>query len=221
MKQINLSIKTKLFTLFTIVIIISVSAIGWFGFNSAKNAYMDSAMLSSKAEVKALSNQIKGLLDTIPEDVVYNEGFYALEQLLVWEDLKEPYRIKEWESTYELALIDYLQNKKLYYQIRILDTKGQEKLVLKYNETTGKVKNTAKNKLQDKSNREYFKKAINLKSGEFYISVMNLNVEHGIVERPFIPVVRYSTPIIDENGENKGVLILNFSANKILNMIKI
>ena len=220
MKNFNISIKTKLFSLFAIVIIISVSAIGWFGFNSAKNAYMTSSMNSSKAEVKSLANQIMGLLGTIPEDVVYNEGFYALEQLLVWEDLKEPYKIKEWKVTYESALMDYLQNKKLYYQVRLLDVNGFEKLVLKYDETTSNVKNTPKDKLQDKSNREYFKKAINLKSGEFYISVMNLNVEHGSVERPFIPVVRYSTPIIDTNGEIKGVLVLNFSANKILDMIK-
>ena len=220
MLNLNFSIKTKLFSLFTVVIIISVSAIGWFGFNSAKNAYMNSAMLASKAEVKSLANQIKGLLDTIPEDVVYNEGFYALNKLLIWEDLKEPYKIKEWKTTYESALIDYLQNKKLYYQVRLLDMNGREKLLLKYDETTSTVRNTPINKLQDKSNRDYFKKAVKLKSGEFYISVMNLNVEHGVVERPFIPVVRYSTPIIDTNGETKGVLVLNFSANKILNMIK-
>jgi len=220
MGKFNISIKTKLFTLFTIVIIISVSIIGWFGFHSAKEAYLKSAILSNKGEVKSLSNQIKGLLDTIPEDVVYNEGFYALEQFLVWEDLKEPYKIKEWRSTYELALIDYLQNKKLYYQVRLLDPHGFEKMVLKYDEATGKVRKVPKNKLQDKSQREYYKKAIKLKDGEFYISVMNLNVEHGTVERPFIPVVRYSTPIIDRNGDTKGVLVLNFSANKILNMIK-
>jgi len=220
MQNINFSIKTKLFTLFTIVIIASVSCIGWFGFDSAKNAYMQSATLSSKAEIKSLANQIKGLLDTVPEDVVYNEGFYALEKLLVWEDLKEPYKIKEWRGTYKSALIDYLKNKKLYYQVRLLDKNGYEKLVLKYDESSENVRDIQDDQLQNKFTSEYFKQAINLKDGEFYISIMNLNIEQGIVERPFIPVVRYSTPIIDTNGETKGVLVLNFSANKILNMIK-
>jgi len=206
--------------MFVIVIILSVSTIGWFGFNNAKSAYVESASLNSKAEVKSLSNLIKGLLGTIPEDIIYNEGFYALEQLFVWEDLKEPYKIKEWESTYESALKDYLQNKKLYYQVRLLDINGFEKLVLKYDEKTSRVKKTAKSKLQDKSSRDYFKNAIRLKNHEFYISIMDLNVEHGVVEKPFIPVVRYSIPIIDENGETKGVLVLNFSASKLLDIIK-
>jgi len=219
-QEINFSLKTKLFTLFAIVIVVSVSFIGWFGFNSAKDAYMKTAMYSSKSEIKSLANQIKGLLDTVPEDVIYNEGFYALEQLLVWEDLKEPYKIKEWKNRYESSLIDYIKNKKLYYQVRLLDTNGHEKIVLKYDETTGKVKNIKNDKLQNKSTREYFKKAINLKKDEFYISIMNLNVEHGGIEKPYVPVVRYSTPVIDENGETKGVLVLNFSANKILDMIK-
>ena len=219
MKNIRLSVKNKIFILFIVVIITSVSAVGWFGFKSAKDSYVDSAISVNKGETKALSNEIKGVLGTIPEDVIYNSNFYALEQLLVWEDLREKKKIEKWKNVYVSALKDYLHNKKLYYQVRILDTNGNEKILLKYDENTNKIIQAKDDKLQNKSHRKYFTEAIKLKKDEFYISKMNLNVERGQIEKPYVPVVRYSTPLIDANGETKGVIVLNFSANKILEKI--
>ena len=219
MLNINVSVKNKIFIIFVTVIVISISVVGWFGFISAKDSYVNSAISINKGETKALSNEIKGVLGTIPEDVVYNANFYALEKLLVWEDLEEKKKIEKWRNVYISSLKDYLYNKKLYYQVRILDTKGNEKILLKYDENTNKIIQTSEDKLQNKSHRDYFINAIKLKKGQFYISEMNLNVERGQIEKPYVPVVRYSTPLVDRNGETKGVLVLNFSANKILNEI--
>ena len=213
------SIKNKIFILFITVIIISVSIVGWYGFKSAKKSYIESALSINKGETKALSNEIKGVLGTIPDDVIYNANFYALEKLLIWEDLKEKKKIEKWKNVYISALKDYILNKKLYYQIRILDIKGNEHILLKYDENTNTIIQTSKDKLQNKSNRDYFKEAIKLKKGEFYISEMTLNIENSQIEKPYVPVVRYSTPLIDANGETKGVIVLNLNANYMLEEI--
>lgn len=219
MLNFHLSIKNKIFILFITVIIISISAVGWFGFKSSKESYISSALLINKGETKALSNEIKGVLGTIPDDVIYNANFYALKKLLVWEDLKERKKIDQWKKQYLITLKDYIYNKKLYYQVRILDIKGNEKILLKYDENTNTIIQTPNEKLQNKSGKDYFNQALKLQKGEFYISEMNLNVEHGQIEKPYVPVVRYSTPIVDENGETKGVIVLNFNANIILEEI--
>ena len=219
MNKINFSVKNKIFVIFVLVIVISVSIVGWFVFQSSRNSYIESALSINKGETKALSNEIKGVLGTIPDDVIYNANFYALEKLLVWEDLEEKDKIEKWKNIYISALKDYVINKKLFYQIRILDTNGKEKLQLKYNEKTHSIIETSSDKFQDKSHRPYFQEAISLKKGEFYISEMTLNMEYGKVEKPFIPVVRYSTPLVDANGQTKGVIVLNFNANLILEKI--
>ncbi|MEA1917034.1 MAG: hybrid sensor histidine kinase/response regulator, partial [Campylobacterota bacterium] len=215
----HFSVKNKLFFIFISVIVLSVSIIGWLGFSSAKEAYIESALTINKGETKALSNEIKGVLGTIPDDVLYNSDFYALEKLIVWEELKDRQKVKHWRNVYVSALKGYLYNKKLYYQLRILDIKGNEKILLKYNESINKIVETPLQNLKNKSHQNYFKKAINLKKGEFYISIMDLNVEDGHIEKPYIPVVRYSTPIVDENGVTQGVIVLNFNANNILKLI--
>ena len=215
----NLSVKNKIFTLFVVVIVVSVSAIGWFGFKSAKESYINSALSINNGEVKALSNEIKGVLGTIPDDVIYNANFYALEKLIIWEDLKDKRKIKNWSNVYISALKDYILNKKLYYQLRILDLNGNEKILLKYDEKTNTILETPSDKLQNKAHRGYFKEAVKLKKGEFYISPMTLNIENGMIEKPYVPVVRYATPIVDANGEIKGVIVLNFNATYILDEI--
>ncbi|NOQ31199.1 MAG: response regulator [Helicobacteraceae bacterium] len=215
----NLSVKNKIFSIFVITTIISISAIGWFGFSSAKDAYIDSALSINQGETKALANEIKGVLGTIPEDVLYNANFYALEKLLVWEDLEDKKKIQKWKNIYISSLKDYVLNKQLYYQIRVLDNKGNEKILLKYNEKSGTIIDTPKNRLQNKSHINYFLEAKKLKKGKFYISPMTLNIENGVIEKPYVPVIRYSTPIIDQNGEFKGVIVLNFNATYILNEI--
>lgn len=215
----NLSIKNKIFSLFIVIIVIAVSSVGWFGFKSAKDSYVSSALSINNGETKALSNEIKGVLGTIPEDIIYNANFYALEKLLVWKDLKDKKKINNWNNVYVSALKDYILNKKLYYQVRILDINGQETILLKYDEKTNTIIQTPAEKLQNKAHRNYFKEAVKLKKGEFYISPMTLNIENGVIEKPYVPVVRYATPLINENGELKGVIVLNFNARYILEEI--
>ena len=215
----KLSVKNKIFFIFVVVIVISVSSVGYFGFQSAKESYISSALSVNKGETKALSNEIKGFLGTIPNDVIYNASFYALDKLLIWEDLKDTRKIEHWKNVYISALKDYLSNKKSYYQARILNLNGDEKIKLKYDKKTRNVIQSSDEELQNKFSRDYFKEALKLKKGEFYISPMSLNIENGVIEKPFIPVVRYSTPIINANGEIKGVLVLNYNASYILDAI--
>ena len=215
----NLSVKNKIFFLFVFVIVTSLSIVGWYGFSSAKNSYIDSAVSIKSGEVESLGNEIEGVLGTVPQDVIYNVNFFALKNLLIWGDLKDKRKVKYWSNIYSSTIKDYILNKKLYYQIRILDENGDEITVVKYNKKTDTAIETPKDKLQNKSHRNYFKEAIKLKKGEFYISAMNLSVENGQVEKPYIPVVRYASPIIDSNGERKGVMVLNLSATILLDKI--
>ena len=215
----NFSVKNKIFSLLVIVMIVSVSVVGWYGLMSAKKSYIESTLNMEAQKIKALSTSIETFLRNVPNDLNYNAHFYALKKLLIWERLKDKRKIRYWDTIYISTLKDYIKNQKLYHQVRILDEHGKEKLVLKYNNKTQEVKKTMLKELQDKSTSNYFTQAINLQEGDFYISEMNLNVEFGKVEKPFVPVLRYAMPIVDKNREKQGVLVLNFNANKILEII--
>ncbi|MFA6136680.1 MAG: ATP-binding protein [Sulfurimonas sp.] len=215
----NFSVKNKIFILFITVIITSVAIVGWYGFKSAKKSYIDSALLINKSETVGLSNELKGILETVPNDVIYNANLYALKNLLIWKDLGEERKINDWLHLYTLSLKGYLLNKKLYYKIRFLDVNGNEKVALNYDEKENKVIQIKEESLQNKSDKDYFIEAMKLKKSEIYISELDLNTEYGKVMEPHTPVLRYSTPFIDENGEIKGVLVISLNAKKILNAV--
>jgi len=64
--------------------------------------------------------------------------------------------------------------------------------------------------LQLKAKRYYFKDTLSLSPGQYFISPFDLNIENGKIERPLKPVIRLGIPVVNNHGQKKGVLLLNF-----------
>ncbi|WP_219930891.1 sensor domain-containing diguanylate cyclase [Vibrio albus] len=106
-----------------------------------------------------------------------------------------------------------------YSQIRLLDVNGNE--VIRFDRNADfKLHQVPSHKLQNKSNRYYFKNALNLKSGEVYTSKFDLNKEHGVVEQPIKPMLRFSTPIYNAQGVLVGVGVINYEGRHLLQMLE-
>ncbi|MEM1426991.1 MAG: hypothetical protein AAGF75_10625, partial [Cyanobacteria bacterium P01_H01_bin.130] len=114
----------------------------------------------------------------------------------------------------EVMLYEFLKNKRLYHQVRILDQTGYE--IFRVNRREGETQIVPADQLQDKSDRPYFFQTQRLGRGEIYLSPFDLNVENGIFERPFVPVIRLATPLFNEAGEFQGILILNYLGGRLL-----
>lgn len=115
------------------------------------------------------------------------------------------------------ALINVANIRRNYDQLRLLDTTGREVVRVNYN--NGFAQAIPEEDLQDMQNQYYFQRARALNTGEVFVSRMDLNVEHGEIERPFKPVIHMATPVVDEQGKHRGILILNIFAAKILGML--
>lgn len=93
-----------------------------------------------------------------------------------------------------------------YDQIRVLDTNGQE--IVRINQgTDGHI--VSEELLQDKSGRDYFKQTKQLKDGQYYLSDISLNQEHGKISLPRKSVIRIVTPIVSKR-QKQGILVINY-----------
>jgi two-component system cell cycle response regulator len=101
-----------------------------------------------------------------------------------------------------------------YIQIRLIDNRGHE--VIRINNKDGRSILVPKEQLQDKSGRYYFSDAIKLEKGGVYISPLDLNIEHGQIETPYQPVIRFATPLFDSRGEKEGVFVINYDGKRLL-----
>lgn len=99
-------------------------------------------------------------------------------------------------------------------QIRLLDNDGREKI--RVNLIDGKGRPVAQNQLQNKADRYYFQATQQMQPGQIYISALDLNVENGVIEEPYKPMLRFSTPLRDAQGEQVGVLVINYLAKGML-----
>jgi PAS domain S-box-containing protein len=114
----------------------------------------------------------------------------------------------------ERSLLALVRRRPDYLQIRFLSATGQE-LVRVENSSSG-PRLVPETELQGKGGRSYFTGTMRLAAGEVFVSPMSLNVERGVVEEPYKPVVRFATPIDDGAGQRRGVVVLNARAAQFL-----
>lgn len=108
----------------------------------------------------------------------------------------------------------FAEHKRIFDSIRFLDDLGME--VVRINYSNGQARITPATNLQDKSGRYYFRDSISLNPGEIYISPIDLNVEYGEIQIPYKPTIRFGAPVFDHQGQNRGVLVLNYLAENML-----
>ncbi|MGD6731714.1 MAG: bifunctional diguanylate cyclase/phosphodiesterase [Pleomorphochaeta sp.] len=102
----------------------------------------------------------------------------------------------------------FASTKKNFDQIRILNLSGKE--IVRINNSSSSPVIVDSEELQDKSDNDYFIKAVNLPINNYYISDMDLNSENGVIEIPHKPIVRFATPLFNDDGKLQGVLIINY-----------
>lgn len=108
--------------------------------------------------------------------------------------------------------------KRVYDQIRFIDSSGMEVARVNYN--NGHPSIVPDSLLQNKQKRYYFKDIFKLDSGEIFISPLDLNIENGKIEQPIKPMLRVATPVYDKNGIKQGIILFNYLAKNMLNDIK-
>ncbi len=101
-----------------------------------------------------------------------------------------------------------------YAQARWLGPDGIERV--RVNRDGSAVVPVAQDELQDKSDRSYFTSAIGLAPGQFYLSALDLNVEHGEIEVPHRPTIRAAIRLPALRGADQGLLVINLAVQHLL-----
>ena len=107
--------------------------------------------------------------------------------------------------------------KKIYDQVRFLDENGMEILRVNYNNGAPAI--VPVQDLQPKGERYYFKDTYQLAENEVFVSPFDLNIEHGRLEMPLKPMIRFGTPVFDSQGKKRGIVLLNYLGDHLLHIL--
>jgi len=171
-----------------------------------------------KSDLVAYGNKIQQQLVTTAKDIFLIEDLLLSTESLVLHDTGTEFKSDKLMKRIGNNFVHWLNNRNIYDQIRVLDNAGQELLRVNYNNAKPYV--VKKDELQNKGNRYYFTNAIELDDDTLYMSKLDLNVEAGkieLVDGHAKPMIRISSPLFDHNGQQLGLLILNYLAVDLFN----
>ena len=118
----------------------------------------------------------------------------------------------------EKTFIDLLLTKPVYDRLCWINAAGEE--VLRVELKAGRALVVAGKRLQNKADQAYFKEAIKRQAGEVYSSPLELKAVNGVLEVPHKPILRLAVAVADEQGEKRGIIVLNYLGDDMISYMK-
>ncbi len=210
--------QSKFLYLLIASIVFPVLAVSSFNIVNSRQYLMDSVIRSMKNESQNSGETINLFLDNFKSDILYLSETPPIQGIIRARDNKgidpeDKSTYENWNNRLTIIFTSFLNNRSYYDQLRYIDEKGNELVRVKV--INNQVIVTPSNQLGNLSSSEYFSKILALKPGEVYISPINLSRENGQIEIPHKPVIRYGTPVYNQAGEKRGMLIANILVEKL------
>jgi len=179
---------------------------------SKRNSTIFEHKFQAKSQLEYQAGLMRDHFNDIKSDILF---LPRLNEMLKYKQLNK----EEDRQLIEREFLEFTVSKKVYDQIRYINGEGQE-LCRINNNNGGFPTAVAKGDLQNKASRYYFTESAKIKRGEIYISPFDLNKENGRIEIPLKPMIRFGTPVMDNKGKIKGVVVLNYLGNFIIEDLK-
>jgi len=167
--------------LFLVVVAVSVTVVEYV--LRTQTADKLDAMSQSAYRILDLQHEIiHSQLGAISSDLLFLANQNELASYVETND-------RSYLDTIAQEYLELSRHKAIYDQIRLLDGYGMELVRINFNDGNPII--VAQELLQPKGARYYFTQTIALQSGKVFVSPFDLNMEHGVVEIPRKPAIRF------------------------------
>ncbi|MHA1566250.1 MAG: PAS domain S-box protein [Alphaproteobacteria bacterium] len=219
MIRLRTSFTSKLVLTLSTIVALLLLGVGLYGSSSIGKALTKAAVSDLEARVAAHASEIETSLDAIRTDLRFLAGTPPIQGIVRARagggtDAQGQSTYEAWAQRLGVVFSQFGEAKSQYEQLRYLDEQGNEIVRVDISESRAHV--VPNKDLQNKAAGDYFLEAMALGPGKTHISPLELNEEHGRIERPVRSVIRFATPIFDEAGQRRGVVVLNVSGDAIL-----
>lgn len=161
--------------------------------------------------VKIAEHTVNAELGQLHSDVLYLAGHATLQRWLATGDAAA-------QQQFSRDLLTFAARRGRYDQLRFIDLQGQEQVRINWHGGWAQASPSAE--LQDKADRYYVRNTLALKRDEIYVSPFDLNIEHGKLEQPIKPMIRFGTPVFDGQGRKRGLIVVNYLGQRLLDQLK-
>tara|TARA_R110002124_G_scaffold83089_5_gene217744 strand:- start:378 stop:3509 length:3132 start_codon:yes stop_codon:yes gene_type:complete len=167
------------------------------------------------AETARLSESISLILSDKTTSLL--KGYIASVQIALQTPSMKNYIKDPVQGKQELGdlFLSIAQKRTDVYKIRLIDQNGKE-TIRSDRAPDGQIFLKAEEDLQDKSDRYFFQNSIKLAPGQIYVTRLDLNMDNGVIETPWVPTIRIITPFSRDGETAEGIFMYNINAGDIL-----
>ncbi len=202
--------------MFLPLLLVSGALVGGLYWNRERNEQLQLEH-NEREQVKVLGEIIAADFKSVVSDLMTLADARTLKALVQMADEADRLAPARAALAEDYAL--FVQRKQLYDQLRYLDATGNE--IVRINLVDRKAVIVPQQNLQGKGNRYYVQQTRGLGQVEVFVSPLDLNVEEGQVEQPPKPTIRFATPVFDEAGQRRGMVVLNYLGDKLLAKLRL
>jgi len=215
-RLLSLGIKAKLRILMLFASILPFMLVGYYGYYSSTQSLTENIFVADKQQVQNVISSLQSFLEVGLFNLNFLSSFHTLKNFLIWQEIGEPYQTRQALQDTRNAFISFVDSRKIYSELQLLTQEGQEILRVEYDRYRDKTIVLPPEGLQNRQNTRYFQQTLQLAPNEIYFELgSNSHSELSAEE-----IVRYATPIIDQNHINRGMLVLTMPVAHFLEIIR-
>ncbi len=215
MKKLKLNFQIKQSYIVLLFMILSGVLIHMLGTANYQNT-VQKWEFDSEMKLNEVHDSFEFLLNTSHSQLILLENSLPLNHALDLNESDPEYQNVILKLQY--LFMNYSQQFDYFAQIRYINETGYEKVRVDNKANGTGPYSFSVLDLQNKSDRYYFQETMQLSKGDYYYSETDLNIEHGEIEVPYLPVIRIAAPLFNSQSSRRGILIVNINLNYLISI---
>ncbi|MCC6574971.1 MAG: response regulator [Planctomycetes bacterium] len=220
-------LQTKLIIAMAVLVLATTAMAGLMSFFSIEATVMPSELGRMLSQSRRMATQLEDYVAAARADMTAMRSVAAVDGLVRAHraggvDGRTGLSGQTWRDILTETFRAHVAAKPAFYQLRFIgaENDGRELVRVEHTPTAAEVRVVPEQELQTKGNRPYFRQTLAAPGGNIVVSAVELNEEHGKIEKPLVPIIRLSTPVHAESGEAFGILIVNVDLRPIFDSLR-
>jgi len=225
-------IGSRLAIIFSLLVLVATAMVGVLVYWGAKNSLEDASTEQLKHTGETIEVRFQAALEAIRKDVLFLAETPPVQGLVrayqgrwirddqAWLDGRTNHTHLEWNDQLAGLFEVFLQNRPSYFQLRYIGLADEGRELMRV-ELRGDVPyRLRQEELPQSGHFGYFTEAVNLPSGQVYLSDVILNRGEEAALDPEIAMLRAATPVHDAQGKVFGILVIDVDFRQVLEALQ-
>jgi len=213
-REARMTLSTKLAVAMIALVAITVSVVGWLNYRSVEQAVIPRVLDRIESQAKLVAADLEAHVAGARGDIAglrFGVATNALMRARQSEGSVDGASEQSWRERIASRLAAELAAKPAYSEIRVIgvDSGGREIVRVDRSGQNGAIRIVPDAELEARGDRSYFKETTKLRSGEIYVSRLNLDRADWKIIEPYRPTIRVATPLFAPDGKLFGIFIIN------------